>query len=240
MRRLSTVAAALIALALALVLGPAAPPATATPGAPPGAAQGGAEADLSVIQVSGLLDPVLADFVEGAIADAERRGAVWLVLQVNSTGTVVGEERVAELVERVRTASVPVGGWGRAARAHAGMAQLAAVADAVGIAPGSRLGRLGEPAVAAERFRAPFRRGRWAASATAPSPPPRATAGAHRAAGSHPRRVPRRPRRRGHPGGPHREGPRRTVANTPVFAKLSVGDQLMHTVASPRWPTSCS
>ncbi|MDH3707370.1 MAG: hypothetical protein OES57_14980, partial [Acidimicrobiia bacterium] len=37
---------------------------------------------VNVIEVSGLLDPVLARFVEGAIDDAEASGAMHLVLQV--------------------------------------------------------------------------------------------------------------------------------------------------------------
>jgi len=225
-RRLSTVSAALIALAVLVGLVGAAPTA---------ASPAGRDAGLSVIQVSGLLDPVLADFVERAIADAEQRGSIWLVLQVNSTGTVVDDARVAELVERVRTASVPVAVWvgPSGSRAQAGVAQLAAVADAVGVSPGSRLGRLGAPVVAAERLRAPFRR------ALDRLRDGTVSAGEAQGLGLTERAAPILGAFLvGLDGVATRvvrtdDGPRRTIASTPVFAKLSVGDQLMHTVASP-------
>jgi membrane-bound serine protease (ClpP class) len=157
-----------LALALALVvLG-----LTALVGGPAGAQEGGdgaggscaerAEAGggrLAVITVSGLLDPVLARFIERSIDDAEDAEVSWLVLQVNSKGTVISDSRVAELVERVRTAEVPVAVWvgPSGTRATEGIAQMAAVACAVGVAPGSRLGDLGEPVVATDRFTPAFR-----------------------------------------------------------------------------------
>lgn len=115
---------------------------------------------LSVVTVSGLLDPVLARFVEESIDAAEEADVAWLVLQVNSKGTVVPDSRVAELVERVRTASVPVAVWvgPSGTRAFEGIAQIAAVACRVGVAPGSRLGRLGDPVVDNSRYSEPFQR----------------------------------------------------------------------------------
>lgn len=170
MRRLSTttrrigaraLALGLVVLALSvLVVGPAPaqqePEGGAAPCAERAEAGGGR---LAVVTISGLLDPVLARFVERSIGDAEEAEVSWLVLQVNSEGTVVSDARVAELVERVRTADVPVAVWvgPSGTRATAGVAQLAAVACQVGVAPGSRLGDLGEPVVDPERFAPAFR-----------------------------------------------------------------------------------
>ena len=56
-----------------------------------------------MVKVSGLLDPVLADFIEQSIDQAEERNAAGVVFWMNSADTVVPDERVAELVERVRT-----------------------------------------------------------------------------------------------------------------------------------------
>jgi membrane-bound serine protease (ClpP class) len=116
-------------------------------------------AEVTVVKVSGTLDPVLADFVEQSISQAEDRGAVWLVLWMNSSDTVVSDERVAELVERVRTAEVNVGIWvGQSrARAEEGAGQLTAVADAVSIGLRSRIGDFGDPAVDPARFRPAYR-----------------------------------------------------------------------------------
>lgn len=168
MRRLSTttrrtgalaLGVGLVVLALSALLGG---PAGAQEGAgAPGSCAERAEAGegrLAVVTVSGLLDPVLARFVERSIDEAEEAQVSWLVLQVNSKGTVVSDARVAELVERVRTAEVPVAVWvgPSGTRATRGVAQLAAVACAVGVAPGSRLGDLGDPVVDPARFTPPF------------------------------------------------------------------------------------
>ena len=79
---------------------------------------------VSVIEVSGLLDRVLVDFVETQITKAERQGAVALVLQLNSDGAVVADDRLAELVQRIETSTVPVDVWvgpsGAQARDEAG------------------------------------------------------------------------------------------------------------------------
>jgi membrane-bound serine protease (ClpP class) len=116
--------------------------------------------EVTVVKVSGPLDPVLADFIEESISQAENRRAVWLVLWMNSSDTVVSGERVADLVERVRTARVHVGIWvGQSrARAEEGAGQLTAVADAVSIGLRGRLGRFGDPVVDPARFKPPFRK----------------------------------------------------------------------------------
>jgi membrane-bound serine protease (ClpP class) len=124
-------AALLVALSLSGLFGAGAasagPQAPARPAAPAQAADEGGR--VSLVQVSGLLDPVLAELIESKLAEAEREEFVALVLQVNSTGTVVSDERVA---------------------------QLAGVADRVGVSPGSRLGRIGEPVLDADSYAPAF------------------------------------------------------------------------------------
>lgn len=113
---------------------------------------------ISVVTVSGLLDPVLARFIERSIDEAEEADAAWLVLQVNSDGTVISDAATADLVNAVATSTVPIAVWvgPSGTRATEGLAQIAAVACRVGVAPGSRLGDLGDPVVDPERFSAPF------------------------------------------------------------------------------------
>jgi membrane-bound serine protease (ClpP class) len=108
--------------------------------AEPAAAQATCE-EVRVVEVSGLLDPVLADFVEETVTDADACGAVAVVLQLDSPGAVVGDDRVDELVRVITDADVPVTVWvgpsGAQARDEA--AELVAAADVAALAPESRL-----------------------------------------------------------------------------------------------------
>ncbi|MGH9135857.1 MAG: NfeD family protein [Acidimicrobiales bacterium] len=105
-------------------------------------AQDGASRDtVDVIEVSGLLDPVLVDFVEDSIAAAADDRSVALVLQLDSPGAVVGRPRLARLLQAVEQSDVPVVVWvgpsGAQARDEA--AELVAAADVRAVAPSSRL-----------------------------------------------------------------------------------------------------
>src|SRR5687768_10350388 len=91
---------------------------------------------VAVIEVSGLLDDVLVDFIETEIDQAEDAGAIALVLQLNSSGAVVGEDRLDQLLERMAGASVPVDVWvgPSGSRATGDAANLLAAARVVGVA----------------------------------------------------------------------------------------------------------
>lgn len=96
---------------------------------------------VAVIEVSGLLDRVLVDFVETQIDAAEEGGALALVLQLNSSGAVVADERLEALISQIRAADVPVDVWvgPSGSRATAEAARLVAAARTAGVAPGSRV-----------------------------------------------------------------------------------------------------
>ncbi|HEY6532184.1 MAG TPA: NfeD family protein [Acidimicrobiales bacterium] len=104
---------------------------------------------VAVVKMSGLLDPVMVDFLEQSVADAEAEGAIGLILQANSTGVVVSDAEFAGLLEQLRDAEVPVDVWvGPSGSKLTGTAaQLIGVADKVGMAPGTRLGDTGEPLI---------------------------------------------------------------------------------------------
>jgi membrane-bound serine protease (ClpP class) len=110
----------------------------------------GAPADelgqVDVLLVSGLFDEIVVDAIEGAIADAADAGAQALIVQVNSRGAVVGDERMEELLATVADASVPIAVWVGPSRSrlYGTPAQLLAVADVSGMAPGARVGHTGE------------------------------------------------------------------------------------------------
>jgi membrane-bound serine protease (ClpP class) len=127
---LPRVALTAVLLAVLLQLG------TPTSGAAP--AQASDDAPVLVIEVSGLLDPVLVDFVDAQIGVAEDVGAVALVLQLNSGGSVVSDARLSELVARIEGAAVPVHVWVGPSGSNAlgDATRLLAAARSVGVAPG--------------------------------------------------------------------------------------------------------
>ncbi|MCU1351016.1 MAG: hypothetical protein JWM05_225 [Acidimicrobiales bacterium] len=231
MRRLSTVGAALAVLGMLLGL---AQPAVAHPRttARPAAADPG---KVSVVKVSGLLDPVLVDFVERSIADAERAGRVAVVLQLNSSGAVVSDAKLAELARRVAHAKIPVAVWigPSGARAEGGAAQLAGVADLVGVAPKSRLGKTGPIVVPAASLGPAFRRalGRLGTGTIGSSDARRLGISKRDAPviGDFIIDLPGVKTKVVKVGGQSKRQP----LSTAVFSALPIQDQLLHTMASP-------
>ena len=132
-------------LITAVVLGLFAMPAQAGDGA----GDTGADAELGrvdVLLVSGLFDRIVVDAIESAIDDAAAADAQALIIQVNSRGAVVGDERMEELLTTVAESPVPIALWVGPSRArlYGTPAQLLDVADVTGMAPGARVGHTGE------------------------------------------------------------------------------------------------
>ncbi len=119
--------------------------------APAGAQSDGEDADsaevapVDVLQVSGLFDPILIDEIRAAIDRADEGGAQALILQINSNGTVVSDDEIEDLLVDVAEAPVPVAIWvgPTGARFYGTAAQLLGVADATGMSPGARVGYTG-------------------------------------------------------------------------------------------------
>lgn len=124
-------AGATLASALAAGPGPAAGQSACDAGSGP----------VAIIEVDGLLDPVLADFVEDQVVEAERICAVALVLQLDSGGAVVSDGRLDELVSTIEESAVPVGIWigPSGSKATDDAVRLLAVAEVTGVAPGSSI-----------------------------------------------------------------------------------------------------
>ena len=129
------IALALLAIGAVLSVAPAsaAPATTAQPSEDVGLVR--------VLKVSGLIDPIVASFLEEELAAAERADVTAVVLQLNSDGSAVPEERMDRLVDAIGSSSVPVDVWvgpsGSAARGDA--TRLVAAADVSGLPRGSRL-----------------------------------------------------------------------------------------------------
>src|SRR6478735_4360568 len=76
------------------------------------AAPAAADVDyVSVIEVSGLLDQILVDFIHTELQDAEAHDATALVLQLNSPGAVVSDAELDALVAEIEASPVPVAVW---------------------------------------------------------------------------------------------------------------------------------
>jgi membrane-bound serine protease (ClpP class) len=102
---------------------------------------------VDVLQVSGLIDEIVVDSIRDAIASAAESGAQALILQINSDGTVVESGVVEQLLDDVAEAPIAVAVWvgPNGARFYGEAAQLLAVADITGMAPGTRVGHVGAP-----------------------------------------------------------------------------------------------
>jgi membrane-bound serine protease (ClpP class) len=110
-------------------------------------ATGGEIGRVDVLQVSGLIDPILVDSIRGAIDRAETEGSQALILQVNSRGTVIDDSELEDLLDDVENAAVPIAIWvgPNGARFYGPAAQMLTVADITGMAPGARVGYAGPP-----------------------------------------------------------------------------------------------
>lgn len=96
---------------------------------------------VDVAQVSGWIDPILADFVRSAVESAEQDHAEALVLQVDSPGALIPHEELDRLISVLEHASVPVAVWigDTGSQAKGGAGRLVEAADVAGMAPKSRI-----------------------------------------------------------------------------------------------------
>ena len=104
-------------------------------------------APVDVLQVNGLFDDIVVEEIGAAIDRADEQGSQALILQVDSRGAIVSDEVIAELLVRIDESPVVVGVWvgPSGARLYGAPAQILAVADVTGMAPGSRVGNVGSP-----------------------------------------------------------------------------------------------
>jgi membrane-bound serine protease (ClpP class) len=109
--------------------------------------EGPTVAAVDVLQVSGLFDDIVVNAVSEQLRTSATDGAQALILQVNSRGAVVSDDDMADLLGEVAAAEIPVAVWvgPSGARLYGTPAQLLAVADVTGMAPGSRVGYTGAP-----------------------------------------------------------------------------------------------
>ena len=111
-----------------------------------------------MVEVSGYLDPITADFIERSIDKAAADGSLGLVLQVNSSLATIDDQRLRQLADRIGGSDVPVTMWvGPSGAVAAGrVGQLAGLVSDLALAPGSELGELGALVLPAEQLTEPF------------------------------------------------------------------------------------
>jgi membrane-bound serine protease (ClpP class) len=126
-----------LVLVLAGLLAALAAPAAAQSTAPPAG-------EVSVVTLTGLIDPILADLVRRSVADAEAAAARGIVFQVDLEGSVIPDGDLLALVTRVRDSPVPAHLWvgPTGAQLSGKAAWLVAGADQVAMAPGTTIGEV--------------------------------------------------------------------------------------------------
>ena len=109
---------------------------------------------VEVFEVSGLLDQVLASALEDSITDAQTSGANALILQLNSKQAVISNERLVSIGQAFMNSSIPIEVWvgPSGSTAQGKVAQLALVADSLGVSIGSSIGKTGEIVFSGEEF----------------------------------------------------------------------------------------
>jgi membrane-bound serine protease (ClpP class) len=102
---------------------------------------------IDVVQINGLIDPIEADFLRRSTRAAAARGAVALVVQLNSGGGVVSQGRIDTLTSAIADAPVPVAIWvgPNSSRAYGAAYAIWRAAPLRGVAPGTRIGRAPSP-----------------------------------------------------------------------------------------------
>lgn len=119
----------------------------------------GANGFVDVIEVNGLLDPVLVDFIDRSLDESLELGARAIVLQMQSEGAAVDDEQLASLAERIADFEIPVSVWiGPAGngRALGGAGQLALASKRIGMSPGSKIGDFGDSVLTGSAASGPF------------------------------------------------------------------------------------
>ncbi len=108
--------------------------------------------EIRIIEVSGLFDVVLKDYLLRELTRAEEDEILAVVLQFDSTGSVLNDEDFEELAYRLAESDLTVAVWvgPSGSAALGGAAELASVADVLGVAFGSRIGEIGENRLPAE------------------------------------------------------------------------------------------
>lgn len=125
----------------------------------PGAGVAAAQDDeitssVRILEISGLVDPVMDDFIRSELDQAVRDESIALVLQMDSLDVVLSDDDFRDLIATLDAAPIDIVVWvgppGSALMGNA--AEFVGVADLVGVAKGSRIGETGDLVLGGEPF----------------------------------------------------------------------------------------
>lgn len=114
---------------------------------------------VDIIEVNGLIDPIMVDFISRSLSESEAAGANGVVLQMESAGAAVDAEEITALASQIADLGIPVSVWlGQANNGLAlgGAGQLVLASSRIGIAPGSEFGDFGESLLTGTAAESPF------------------------------------------------------------------------------------
>lgn len=108
---------------------------------------------LRIVKVAGLIDPVVQRHLLNELHQAERSGALGIVIWMNSKGSVLSDDEYSELATALADSPIQTAVWvGQGgATAKGGSAELLGTVDLVGVSAGSTVGDTG-PARLPESF----------------------------------------------------------------------------------------
>ncbi len=112
-----------------------------------------ADSQIRIVKVAGLIDPVVKNYVLGQLDEAEADpGSLAVILWVNSNGSILDDEDYLDFATRLRESPLQIALWvgQTGSTARGGAAELAVVADLIGVTPNSTIGEIGERRLPAE------------------------------------------------------------------------------------------
>jgi len=125
-------------------------------GNPPAAASTDCVANgcVRALQVAGLIDPIVSDFLLSNVAEANATpGTIGVVLELNSDGVVLDDAEFTVLARRLVDSVVPVTAWiGTGSVALGSSAELFLALDGSTMAPGSKIGEIDSQALPKDQF----------------------------------------------------------------------------------------
>lgn len=112
-----------------------------------------ADSSIRIVKVAGLIDPAVRGNLMSKLAAAEADPDVFaLIIWTNSTGSVLNDDDYLEMATALHNSPLEIGLWvGQpGSTAQGGAAELATVADIVGVTPNSTIGNTGPRRLPAE------------------------------------------------------------------------------------------
>lgn len=186
-----------------------------------------------MIEVSGRIDPIEADFVKRSLRQAEQNDDEVLVIQLDSPGALIDRTSLDVLAFRLSHARVPVAVWvgPSGSRAYGGANRLVAAAALAGMAPGTHVGKdpggpRGSPLSVSGALGADQARARGATGVVAPTLGEFIVGLDGQSVGGRVLSTARVVNQG--------QNQRREASGNVRFAKLGIGERVLHAAASPQ------